>query len=104
MAGGFILGLGRLVLELNKGSLDGLLFTYANVNFLHFAALLFLLCSVILVLVSLTAPPPPLEKIAGLTYQTTARSAEARAPIALEVVLSAIVIAAVVALWLYFSN
>jgi SSS family solute:Na+ symporter len=101
---GFVFGLGRLVLELNKDSLDGLLFTYATINFLHFAALLFVLCTVVLVLVSLTAPPPPPEQIAGLTYQTTARSSEARVPITLEVVLSLVVVAAVVALWLYFSN
>ena len=30
---GFVLGMGRLVAELNKAALDGLLFTYADINF-----------------------------------------------------------------------
>ena len=64
---GFVLGMGRLVAELNKGSLDGLLFLYADVNFLHFAILLFLVCTAVLVGVSLLTPPPPPERVDGLT-------------------------------------
>jgi len=45
---GFILGLARLILELNKASLDGILFWYADINFLHFALFLFVICSIIL--------------------------------------------------------
>jgi SSS family solute:Na+ symporter len=68
---GFVLSAVRLVAELNKESLgDGLLYWYADVNFLHFGGVLFLLCSAILVLVSLLTPEPPAEQIAGLTRQT----------------------------------
>jgi SSS family solute:Na+ symporter len=101
---GFVLGLGRLVLELNKSRLDGVMFTFANINFLHFAALLFVLCTLVLVVVSLTAPPPAPEQIAGLTYQTTARAAVRRTGVTLDVVLSAIVAAIIAAQWLYFSR
>jgi SSS family solute:Na+ symporter len=101
---GFVLGLGRLVLELNKSRLDGVMFTFANINFLHFAALLFVLCTLVLVVVSLTAPPPAPERIAGLTYQTTARAAERRTGVTVDVVLSAIVAAIIAAQWLYFSR
>jgi SSS family solute:Na+ symporter len=99
-----VLGLGRLILELNKGRLDGILFTYANINFLHFAALLFALCTVVLVLASLTAPPPSADRIAGLTYQSTTRADETRRPVGLEVLLSVILVLAIAAIWLYFSE
>ncbi|MCK7522140.1 MAG: hypothetical protein MZV64_32905 [Ignavibacteriales bacterium] len=38
---GFVLGILRLILELMKDSLSGFFYEYANVNFLHFAFLLF---------------------------------------------------------------
>jgi SSS family solute:Na+ symporter len=69
---GFVLGMGRLALELTKGSLDGLLFWYADINFLHFAVLLFAVCTAVLVVVSLVSPPPKDDKLAGLTFATAA--------------------------------
>jgi SSS family solute:Na+ symporter len=65
---GFVLGMARLGAELAKGSLSGWLLLYAEINFLHFAILLFLICTAALVLVSLATIPPPYEKVAGLTY------------------------------------
>ena len=58
---GFVLGMTRLILELSKSSLPGgtVWSWIAGMNFLHFAALLFLLCSAILVGVSLATPPNP---------------------------------------------
>lgn len=103
---GFVLGMGRLVAELNKGRLDGWIFAYADINFLHFAALLFLVCSVVLVLASLTAPPPAPEQIVGLTFRTVAApvaGAEPAPAIRREVLLSVLLVAAVGVLWLYFS-
>jgi solute:Na+ symporter, SSS family len=67
---GFGLGMMRLVLELNRDSLSGFLHAYATVNFLNFAALLFLVCSVILVVVSLLTRAPAPSKVAGLTFAT----------------------------------
>jgi SSS family solute:Na+ symporter len=100
---GFVLGLARLVAELNKGRLDGLLYTYADINFLHFAAFLFVICSVVLVLASLGAPAPSRERLAGLTYGTTPAAEGAGRPVGREVGLSVVVAAAVAGLWLYFS-
>ena len=67
---GFVLGMARLGLELNKDALGdgGLLFYLADVMFLHVAALLFLVCAAVLVGVSLATAPPPAEKTRGLTY------------------------------------
>lgn len=103
---GFVLGMGRLVAELNKASLDGWLFTYADINFLHFAAFLFVVCSAVLVAASFTAPAPSAEQLAGLTFQTTPRveMTEEEAGSRREgVVLSGLLVLAVVAIWLYFS-
>jgi len=78
---GFVLGMARLVLELNRAALgDGMLGWYAGINFLHFAILLFVLCTLVLVVVSLVTPPPAAARTAGLTLQTAsapAGSAEA---------------------------
>jgi SSS family solute:Na+ symporter len=38
---GFVLGMGRLIAELNKEHLSGFLYNYADINFLHFAIFLF---------------------------------------------------------------
>jgi SSS family solute:Na+ symporter len=70
LLGGSAIGLLRLVAELNKDALDGILYTFANINFLHFAALLFLVCALLLIVVSLLTPAPPPEKVVGLTYET----------------------------------
>jgi SSS family solute:Na+ symporter len=69
---GFVLGFARLVLELSKARLPaGSLWAwYAGINFLHFAALLFVLCSLLLIVVSMVTPPPAEERVADLTVQT----------------------------------
>ena len=82
---GFVLGMARLVLELNRDTLgDGLLGWYAGVNFLHFAVFLFVVCSVVLVAVSLATAAPTEEQVAGLTLQTR-RIAPLEKPDALEI-------------------
>jgi SSS family solute:Na+ symporter len=101
---GFVLGVGRLVLELNKGALGGALFAYADLNFLHFAALLFIVCALVLIAVSLTAPPPARAQIAGLTLQTAPPPAASDRGRGLDLVWSAGVCLAVAIVWLYFSS
>ncbi len=103
---GFVLGMGRLVMELNKARLDGFLFAYADINFLHFAILLFVICVAVLVGVSLVTPPPPAVKVAGLTYETPAQpevSVHGRDWRRTDLVLMLLLIACVGGLWLYFS-
>jgi len=68
---GFVLGLARLVLELNKGAAgDGLVGAFVGMNFLHFALFLFVVCAAVLVLVSLVTPAPDPAHIAALTVAT----------------------------------
>jgi solute:Na+ symporter, SSS family len=77
---GFVLGFGRLALELYHGEdsdrlpADSWLAAYAEFNFLHFAFVLFMICALVLVGVSALTEPPSNAKVDGLTYQ----SADAR--------------------------
>ncbi len=111
LATGFVLGLARLLLELNKGSLEGLIFWYADINFLHFAIFLFVICSAVLVLVSLTSPADSDEKLAGLTYATPIPPEGAVVvpdsdPIwrRKDLILTALLIVCVIAVWVYFNG
>jgi len=109
---GFVLGLARLVLELNRASLgDGMLGWYCDINFLHFAILLFVICCTALVLVSLATPAPSAAQTAGLTLQTRAKTPERlpsmqsepawrRADLWLSLLLAAIV----GVIWIVFSH
>lgn len=115
---GFVLGIGRLVLEINKGALgDGLLFWYSKINFLHFAIFLFVVCSAVLVLVSLVTARPAAEQVAGLTFQTRADGENRPAPETgrdfmssdagwrmRDRVLSVLLIALVGVIWWYFQG
>jgi SSS family solute:Na+ symporter len=104
MGTGFVLGFARLGLELAKDQLGGALRAFAELNFLHFAALLFVLCSAVLAAVSLATPPPDEARLAGLTFATTPRAQAA--PTAwrrLDARLSLLLLALVGLVWLYFS-
>src|SRR3989442_6832680 len=66
---GLVIGTARLVLELARASLasGSVWYWFATINFLHFAALLFALCSGILIAVSLLTAPPRAARTGGLT-------------------------------------
>jgi SSS family solute:Na+ symporter len=103
---GFVLGMGRLVAEIGKQNLSGAMRAYADVNFLHFAVLLFVVCSVILVVVSLMTAPPRAEKVEGLTFAARKRVTEdepSRRWRGRDTILSLGIVASVVAIWIYFS-
>jgi SSS family solute:Na+ symporter len=102
---GAVLGIVRLVAELNKPALEGWLYAYADINFLHFAAMLFALCAVVLVIVSLLTAPPRREQVEGLTMGgRVLQDAGADAPgwRRTDAILTVGVLLAVAAVWLYF--
>lgn len=69
---GFFLGMLRLVLEINKGSLtpDSFWHQYATINFTHLCVFLFVACVAVAIVVSLLTPPPSEAQLRGLTYHT----------------------------------
>ena len=106
LTGGFVLGMARLVAELNKESLTGFLRSFADLNFLHFAIFLFLVCVGILVVVSMMTAPPPESQIRGLTYATTVSEDRARSRASWnrrDAVLSVVVIVAILGILVSFS-
>ena len=107
MVGGFGVGMLRLLAELNKDSLDGALIWFASINFLHFAALLFWFCIIMMVIVSRFTKSPSDEQLSGLTFQTTTADQAAssrRTWSAVDVALSVILVAIVAAVMLYFTG
>lgn len=100
---GMLLGLARLILELNGASLTGFAQTFAGINFLHFAILLFVLSAAVLVLVSLWTPPPAPDRVAPLTLHYHRGTAPPTPRPTTDVALSVIVLALVAAAWWYFA-
>jgi SSS family solute:Na+ symporter len=89
-------------------------------NFLHFAILMFVVCLVILVVVSLLTPAPSHDKVAGLTFQTvqelvSLREVESESILAapaevetagqkrLNTALASILMVTIISLWIYFA-
>jgi len=104
---GFVLGALRLCLELGKAHLaTGSVWAwFAGINFLHFAALLFALCALLLVGVSLATPPPQAERVADLTYATLTPGAAATATPrerSVSVAVSLVLAATLGVLWFVF--
>ena len=112
---GLVLGAMRLILELNNGAAktglaDGSLWAWiAEINFLHYAILLFVVCTVVLVGVSAVTPAPDEARIRSITYgkpdvgepgaAVAAAPAGRRADIAWSVLLFVIL----VVLWTIFA-
>ncbi|OAM87169.1 sodium:solute symporter [Termitidicoccus mucosus] len=72
---GFVLGMAKLTVQTlaKSGALgdDGVLYSIGQYNGYYFSGLLFLFSIVLVIAVSLLAPPPPAAQIAGLTYGST---------------------------------
>ena len=105
LVGGFIAGMIRLGLEIKKSTLtvDGIWYQIADLNFLYFAIFSFLTCVVVLIAVSMLTPPPDLEKINGLTYDTSKKNiTEADHPKS-DKINSYIILAILALILIYFS-
>lgn len=103
---GFIIGIIRIFLELNKNSLSGFLYTFANLNFLYFCIILFLFSIVLMVAVSLLTEKPSEEQLNGLTYATTVSEDKAKSRASwtkLDLALSLFVVVFIIAVFIYFS-
>src|SRR5215467_6262023 len=115
---GFFLGALRFILELRAkaGSPPGTALSWlVDMNFLHYAIFMFVVCSIMLVVVSLMTPPPERKKLAGLTFATvdekmdlvavpSARKPAAETPAErrMNLVFTFALIATVITLWVHF--
>jgi solute:Na+ symporter, SSS family len=106
MVVGFIIGMVRIILELNREHLSGFLHDFATVNFLYFCIALFLFSIVLMVVVSLLSEKPSEEQIRGLTFATTVAEDKAASRASwgkIDVILSVFVLVFILIAFLYFS-
>ncbi|GAB4199855.1 MAG: sodium:solute symporter [Wenzhouxiangellaceae bacterium] len=101
---GFVLGIGRLLLEINQTSLPPALAWFSEVNFLHFALLLFVFCSAVLVGVSLLSGGS--ERGVLLSQQAHQQVLATRDPgrVRHDRILSVVLIVIIAGLWALFSS
>jgi SSS family solute:Na+ symporter len=100
---GFVIGAGRLLLEMNKDVLSGAWLTFASINYLHFALLLFALSVLILVVFGLASAPDRRGEIASLVlWSREKRNARDKGTLT-NLVLSAGVLVIIAIIWIYFS-
>lgn len=97
---GAALGVARLVLELIKDNLSGFLFWYVDINFLHFALLLFVICTIVLVLVSYVFPNSESENTLNMTFDKIQTNDSTTR---LNLALSAGLVILILILWYEFS-
>jgi len=106
MVSGFVVGILRIVLELFRHSLSGVLYAFATINFLYFCILLFIFSIVVMIVVSLLTEKPSAAQLNGLTYGTTvaADKAQSRASWnSRDLVLSLAIVLVIVLIFAYFS-
>jgi SSS family solute:Na+ symporter len=114
---GFVLGASRFVFEVldktahyNSGTVRWLV----DMNFLHYAIFMFVVCSVVLIAVSMMYPAPERKKIAGLTFATVGQkldsvdvstphlARETKTERTMNLMFTLVLIATVVGLWIRF--
>jgi SSS family solute:Na+ symporter len=104
---GFVLGMGKLVLQsvFGTGKIESpaLLAVIGDMNFLYFSGVLFLICVIVIVVASLTAGAPDPDRIRGLTYRTLDREALRASWNATDIACTAVVLGLVALLYVYFS-
>ncbi len=106
LIGGFVIGMIRLAAELNKEHLGGILYKFADVNFLYFCFYLFVACIGIMVIISFLTTEPSEGKIRGLTYSTTVaedKKASRESWNTRDVILSVVVLVIIALVMISFS-
>ncbi len=105
---GFILGMTRLALEimLAEGMVSfsegSFMHTMVTMNFLHYAIVLFVISSLVMILVSLTSPAPSAAQLEHVTYKRPEAGKREFSLAKTEVWLTLLLIACVILLWLVF--
>jgi solute:Na+ symporter, SSS family len=109
---GAVLGAARFLFELNRTSAlvagSPTLTSLVNINFLHFAVLLFIISLVVLIGVSLATAPEALAKLRGLTFATLDRdyrpaAGADRSIFTMQVVATIALALFTIGLWVHFA-
>ena len=110
LGGGFILGMAKLTCQIffGEGKLEhpAWLAAIGDFNFLYATGVLLVLAGLLMIVGSLTSPPPPEEKVRGLTYTSTRElhGEEIRASWDTgNKVMATLILLLVAGLYLYFS-
>jgi SSS family solute:Na+ symporter len=111
---GFIMGLARLAIDtpvkLMKGfsyTQGSLLWIINNTFFQYYSILILVVCVVVMIAVSYATEKPDYEKIRGLTYGTESDEDRAKSRAswsAIDVIFSCVVLAIIIAAYLYFRG
>ena len=115
---GFVLGTLRFVLEIldkTRHFESGAIRWLVDMNFLHYAIFMFVVCAAVLVAVSLATPAPDRRKLAGLTFATVdekldtvavpagpALARETPRERALNLAFTGLLLVTVIGLWIHF--
>ena len=114
---GFVLGATRFVFEVldkTRHYDSGAIRWLVDMNFLHYAIFMFVVCTVVLVGASFMYPAPDRKKLAGLTFATVGEkmdiegvervslARETRTEYLTNVALTCLLLAVVIGLWIYF--
>ena len=95
---GAFLGLSRLIMEVF--AVDNI---FTQIHFLHFALILFLLTSFVMIVVSMLTPPPKYDKIKDLVYSSEIfNSNEVNYQKKIDLILTVVVIVLVFIIWFKF--
>jgi len=97
---GALLGAIRLALEIVREHLHGVLLDFSEINFLHFAFMLFVICSIILFTFSKSKDAKPVAEISSITWQKNVLKNSGSMK---EVILSAALCVSVLILWIVFK-
>jgi SSS family solute:Na+ symporter len=110
LASGAVLGAARFVLELNRSSplaQASFIRPLVEMNFLHFAIVLFAMSTALLVGVSLATSPDSLTRLRGLTFATLDAyiplSGRSRRQMLVHLVATIVLAVSVIGLWVHFA-
>jgi SSS family solute:Na+ symporter len=114
---GFVLGAVRFIFEVLDKSAhyqSGAIRALIDMNFLHYSIVMFVACALVLIVVSMLTPAPERSKLAGLTFatvddkidtvnvKTASLARETRTEHRINLALTYVLLATVLALWIYF--
>ncbi|XLS30122.1 sodium:solute symporter [Flavobacteriaceae bacterium M23B6Z8] len=104
---GLVVATLRIVAEINAKSLSGVLLDFATINFAHMAIFMFIVSVIICISVSLATNPPDYKAITGLSFGTLTaedRKANKESIAPIDIALSVLLVAVVIAVLIYFTG